>query len=494
MTDPLLAQITAQKQHFNQDPDPPFSTRQRHLAWLRAVLEDNEAEWIAAVQQDFGHRCATETKLLELFPIYESIGHAQRHLKRWMRGQRRSVSVWFWPSSAYLWPQPLGVIGIVSTWNYPLVTVFMPLIAALAAGNRVMIKPSEHAPRTGNLLKKKLEAIFKSALMHDQPPPVSVILGDRRVGQAFVALPFDHLIFTGSTAVGRQVMASASQNLVPVTLELGGCSPVVITPEILADPHQRRCAIRKLWIAKMMNAGQTCVAPNHVFIPEQYLDDFVACSRAILAEALCDTADPAYTSVIHSRHYEYLRNLLNDAIAQGATWIPLSTPAFLEMDGIYKISPGIVLNVRSEMKIMQVEIFGPLLPVLCYSADQWMGVLRQIQAGPRPLALYLLTQNKAIREAFMRQTHAGGVTVNQLLLHVAQEDLPFGGVGASGMGRYHGVFGFKTCSYEKPVYIQSRWDVFAWFYPPRGRLKQWILKVMLKGFRGLWGRREEKRR
>ena len=364
---------------------------------------------------------------------------------------------------AYVMPQPLGVIGIIAPWNYPLFLTMGPLAAALAAGNRVMIKPSEHTPRTSALLATLIAETFP-------PDHVTVVQGDSGVAQAFAALPFDHLLFTGSTAVGRDVMRAASAHLTPVTLELGGKSPALIT----ADADLGRAAADVAY-GKLLNAGQTCIAPDYVLVPTELLRSFVDRLRKAVAESYPHPEGADYTAIINEKHYERLTKLVEEARAGGAEVIPLGPASH---DGGRKFPPTLILNPADHLALMQDEIFGPVLPLKPYTTvDE---AIEYINSRPRPLALYLFSRNSGIIDAVLTRTVSGGVCVNDTLLHVAVDDLPFGGVGPSGMGHYHAQEGFDTFSKLKPVFHRGWFGLGRTLRPPYGRLHEWMERILIR--------------
>ena len=446
-----------------------FPDRDQRLETLRKVeqlLRANAFALAQAVSADFGNRSIHETQILELFPALSAIRDAKRHLHQWMKPQRSWASLWFLPARREIRPQPLGVVGIIVPWNYPLLLAVAPLVAALAAGNCVLIKMSEFTPRTGELLARLIGTVFPA----DQ---ISIVNGNAEVARKFSALPFDHLLFTGSTAVGRQVMAAAAANLTPVTLELGGKSPAIIGPEADLD-----IAADKILFGKCVNAGQTCIAPDYVLLPRGKEDAFIDAARRTVARlypSLAQNAD--YTSIINMRHFARLHDVLADAAARGAIVTPLAIEA-TELAGTQKIAPTIVHNVDESMQLMQDEIFGPILPLLPYETLD--AAIAYVNDHPRPLALYYFGDDAQHIDRVLDQTVAGGVTVNETLLHISQEDLPFGGVGPSGMGAYHGKYGFDTFSKLKPVFYQSRFNGLNLLKPPYGRRFEAMIKLLLK--------------
>ena len=439
--------------------------REARLDALAALVHDNAERFVDAISADFGHRSAHETRLLELFPSLESIRHNRSHVGAWMKPQRKAASIWFRPGRARIIPQPLGVVGIIVPWNYPLFLAVSPLAAALAAGNRVMVKMSEFTPRTGELLAELAAKYFAA-------DDVAVVLGDAAVGADFARLSFDHLLFTGSTKVGHDIMRMAADNLTPVTLELGGKSPVILGPDY---PLQK--AAERIMVGKLLNAGQTCIAPDYVLVPAGREQAFVDAARAVVARCFPAMAStPDYTAIVNDRHYQRLQGYVADAEARGARIEPLSTTA---ADAARrKLPPLALLNVDDGMRVMQDEIFGPLLPILPYTGLD--AAIDYVNQHPRPLALYCFENDAGRRDRVLHETIAGGVTVNDTILHIAQENLPFGGVGPSGMGHYHGSEGFKTFSKQKAVFYQSGLNGMSLFNPPYGALFERLTKFLIR--------------
>ena len=451
---PLRAAFARLQAGFEAERDPSLAVRQDRLHRLDAMLTRMAPAMLQAVSDDFGHRPAAVTKLADILPVQMALRHTRRHLRGWMKTRRMPTGLVHRPGWNRLMRQPLGVVGIVSPWNYPGMLALAPAIGALAAGNRVMLKPSEIGPRFAELLRDQVAQTFSADEM-------VVVPGDADLGRAFVSLPFDHLLFTGSTAVGRQVALAAAANLTPVTLELGGKSPAILSASAALER-----SVQRLVAGKLLNAGQTCIAPDYVLLPRARVDDFVAAVRRAHA-ALYPTvaANPDYTSIATERHYRRLLSLLDDARQQGATVLPAHAEA--PSDAARKLPLQLVLQPREGMRVMQEEIFGPILPVLAY--ERIDEVISYVNRHDRPLALYWFGDDGAEREQVLRRTLAGGVTVNDTLWHIVQEALPFGGVGASGMGAYHGEWGFRTFSKETGVYHQSPWSAAKLLFPPYGR-------------------------
>ena len=438
---------------FEADRDPSHALRMDRLNRVEDMIKRMSPAMIQAISADFGHRSAQVTQLSDIIPVLMSLRHTKRHLRGWMKTRRMPTSLIYRPGYNRLMRQALGVVGIVSPWNYPGMLALTPAIAALAAGNRVMIKPSEIGPRFSVLLREQVAQRFGADEM-------VVVTGDADLGRAFVSLPFDHLLFTGSTAVGRQVAMAAAANLTPVTLELGGKSPA-----ILGAGFDLERSVLRLAAGKLLNAGQTCIAPDYVAVPRSRIDDFVAAMRRAHQRLYPTVAsNPDYTSITTERHYRRLLALLDDARSQGAQTVNLHAEG--PSDATRKLPLHLVLGAGEGMRVMQEELFGPILPVLAY--DHIDEVIAHVNRHDRPLALYWFGTDAAERERVLRQTLAGGVTVNDTLWHIVQEDLPFGGVGASGMGAYHGEWGFRTFSKETGVYHQSRLSGSALLFPPYG--------------------------
>ncbi|HMV53477.1 MAG TPA: coniferyl aldehyde dehydrogenase [Rhodocyclaceae bacterium] len=450
------------------DPWPSYATRRARLVALERLLRDNAARIEAAIDADFGHRSAHETRLLEMFPSLEGIRHARRNLRRWMRPERRPTGRWFLPGRSSIVPQPLGVAGIIVPWNYPLFLAAGPMVGALAAGNRVALKTSEFTPRFG--------ALFRELVAKHLGDDVAVVVeGDAEVGRTFSGLPFDHLLFTGSTAVGHHVMRAAADNLTPVTLELGGKSPAIVAP---GYPLER--AAERIVVGKTMNAGQTCIAPDYALVPKGAEQGFVAALRATVDALYPDlVATPDYTHVINERHFARLAGYIDEAAAAGVSLVPLSGSMQRPDAATRRMPPLALINPPDELAVMRDEIFGPLLPVIGY--DTLDEAIRFVNARPRPLALYYFDEQGARIERMLQLTHAGGVTLNDTILHIAQDELPFGGVGASGMGAYHGKAGFDTFSKLKPVFRQSRLNGLGMFKPPYGHLFDRLVAMLMRG-------------
>ncbi|MGY2286168.1 coniferyl aldehyde dehydrogenase [Pseudomonas gingeri] len=449
-----------QRRAYAAHPMPPAEQRRQWLDSLRQLLSDERQALVEAISHDFGNRSADETLLAELMPSLHALHYARRHLKGWMKPARRKVGLAFQPASAKVVYQPLGVVGVIVPWNYPLFLAIGPLVGALSAGNRVMLKLSESTPATGLLLKELLGRVFPEDL-------VCVVLGEAEVGMAFSKLPFDHLLFTGATSIGRHVMRAAAENLTPVTLELGGKSPAIVSSDVPLEDAAERIAF-----GKTLNAGQTCVAPDYVLVPEERVGSFVEAYRQAVRSFYPSLVDnPDYTSIINERQLARLNGYLSDATSKGALLIPM-----FEQGQQRRMGHSLLLNVSDDMTLMQDEIFGPLLPIVPYKGlDE---AFAYINRRPRPLALYYFGYNKAEQARVLHETHSGGVCLNDTLLHVPQEDLPFGGIGPSGMGHYHGHEGFLTFSKAKGVLTKQRFNAVRLIYPPYGKSIQKLIQKL----------------
>jgi coniferyl-aldehyde dehydrogenase len=458
----LQAALDRQRAGFNAAPFPTAPERQAVLKRLEQLVRANQEAIVDAIGADFGNRSRVETIMSEVLPTLAAAAHARRHLAGWMRPQRRAVGLNFRPASNRIEYQPLGVVGVVSPWNYPIFLTLGPLIDILAAGNRAMIKPSELTPATAALLARMLGEAFP-------PEEVLVVQGDVAVGRAFTALPFDHLIFTGSTAVGREVMRAAAENLVPLTLELGGKSPVIVAEDFDADR-----AARSVALGKFFNAGQTCIAPDYALVPSAKAEAF---ARGVLeaAEAMYPTlnGNPDYTAIISDRHHQRLGELVAEAEAGGATVLRHhDTPR----GNIRHFAPTVVLDPPLDGRLMRDEIFGPVLPVVRVSGTE--EAVAFVNKRPRPLALYAYTGDAAAERHILDNTISGGVTINSTLVHCAQEDLPFGGVGPSGMGSYHGREGFYQFSHARAVHKPGFFSGFEYLRPPHGPKTRFAMRAL----------------
>ncbi|MTI18088.1 coniferyl aldehyde dehydrogenase [Rhodobacteraceae bacterium RKSG542] len=462
---PSVADILKlQREAFLRDQYPSFEERRERLLTLKNALTENREAFKKALDEDFNGRAYTETEIAEFYPILEGIKYQLKHLKRWMKPSKRHVSMMMQPAKARVIYQPLGTVGILVPFNYPLMLSIGPLMTALAAGNRAAVKMSEFTPATSRLLAEVLGKAFPKDL-------VCVVEGDAQVATEFSSQPWDHLVFTGSTAVGRHVMRAAADNLTPVTLELGGKSPTIIDRDFpLEEAADRIC------FGKSLNAGQTCIAPDYVLVPREKRDAFVSAYLAAFERMYPRWQENKdYSSIINDRHFARLNGLLKSAGEQGAQ--AHSVPD-ANVEAGRKLAPHVLTEVTDDMAVMQEEIFGPLLPVIAY--DELEDALEFVRARARPLALYYFSNDKAKQEHVLHQTHSGGVSINDCVMHVAIDDLPFGGIGPSGMGHYHGPEGFKTLSKAKSVLSKGGFNSTKFIYPPyTTALKRFVLKTLL---------------
>jgi len=462
----MAALLGRQRSSFLKEGPPTLADRKARLKRLRSVVLAHRREVAEAISADFGHRSRHETYIMETVGVIQTIDYLIRNLRRFIKPERRHVGLFYRAGRAYVEYQPKGVIGVMAPWNYPFSLTIVPLATALAAGNRVMLKPSELTPRTSETIWRMLEEIFPA-------DEVAVVLGGPEVGAAFSGLPFDHLLFTGSTPVGRKVMKAASDNLVPVTLELGGKSPVIVERGHVDDR-----TMASIVFGKLSNAGQTCVAPDYAMVHEDDLNAFIARFGMSVARAYPNgPASDDYTSIVNDRHYDRLRGLIEDARTRGARVIEVGVTPERSAHRARTLAPTLIVEAGDDAAIMQEEIFGPLLPVTTYrTIDE---VIDYVNARPRPLALYYFGAEGADREKLLMNTTSGNVGINNTMIHVAQDDLPFGGVGPSGMGAYHGIEGFRTMSHAKGVFVQNRWNLPSLLRAPFGRLVDLALYITL---------------
>jgi len=463
----LARLFDAQRAAFAKERYPSLDVRRDRLARLLDFVTRHEARFVEAVDHDFGGRSSHETRLAELYIVAAEIAEARKHLARWMRPQRVATPIHLKPARARIERQPLGVVGVISPWNYPVQLALAPVAGAIAAGNRVLLKPSELTPATSALLRELAVESFAEE-------EFAVVLGDASVGQAFASLPFDHLFFTGSTAVGRAVARAAAENLTPVTLELGGKSPAVIAPD--AD---LRLTAPRLMAGKLLNAGQTCIAPDYALVAQGSEEAFVrAVERAAAALYPAYVANDDYTAIVNDRHRARLASLLDDARSRGATVVEINPANESRAAGSRKMLPALVLHANDTMAVMREEIFGPILPIETYATiDEAIG---KINARPHPLAFYYFGRDGMSAGKVLAQTIAGGVTVNDTLWHFAHKNLPFGGVGASGIGAYHGEASFLAFTHRKPVFVQPRFAASKLLYPPYGATFDKVLAMLKK--------------
>jgi coniferyl-aldehyde dehydrogenase len=452
-------QLEQQKAACIRDGLPTAETRIERLDKSIQLLCDHSDALCEAMKADFGHRSIDQSRFSDISGSIDAMKFAKKNVRSWMRTEKRSTPfpLGLFGARSAVHYQPKGVVGIISPWNFPVSLTFAPLAGVLAAGNRAMIKPSEFTERTSALMAELFAKYFDEK-------EISVVTGGADVGAEFSSLPFDHLVFTGATSIAHHVMRAAAENLVPVTLELGGKSPVIV-----GESTDLQMAALRIMSGKTLNAGQICLAPDYVFLPEGKESDFVAAATEAVStmfpDGLRDNDD--YTAVISQHHLDRLDNYLEDARAMGAEVVAIN-PASEDFSKQThrKMSPHLVFNTTDDMLLMKDEIFGPILPVKTYKNVQVCVAI--INERPRPLGLYYFGTDSAERDYVLNNTTSGGVTINDVFFHVAQEDLPFGGVGPSGMGAYHGRDGFNEFSHKKAVYTQAGGDVFAVVRPPYG--------------------------
>ena len=454
-----------QREAFSRNSYPSAQERRADLTAIHNIVKGNAERIIEAIEADFGSRSHYETRIAEIFNTLESIRNARWYLKKWMRPRHKLASIWFQPGRAKVLRQPLGVVGIIGPWNYPVMLAVQPMIAALAAGNRVMLKMSEFTPRVSALFAD----LIGEAFLEDK---LKIINGGSETGIAMTHLPFDHLMYTGSNARGREIMRAASENMTPVTLEMGGKGPAIIHPEFPTG-----AAAERILASKMFNAGQTCIAADYVMIHEDKVEEFVAAAQASVAKMFPSlTAD--YTSIINDAHYQRLLSYLDEARAKGARLVEINPANEVLTPESRRIAPTLILDTTDEMLVVKEEIFGPLLPIITYiNLDD---AKAYVNAGPRPLALYYFDNDWQRINSMLRETISGGVTINDAMWHFCVSNLPFGGVGSSGIGHYHGEFGFNTFSHQKAVFVQSRFSGTWTLNRPYGWLTDFMLKLMIR--------------
>ncbi len=468
-----IAEIIAkQRDAFISEGYVSAETRIERINRCIDLILDNAEAINEAINSDFASRCRETTLIADVAMSVEALKNSRRHLKKWMKPEKRST---MFPlnllgARSTVEYQPLGVIGIVAPWNFPVSMIFSPLANALAAGNRAVIKPSEYTPATSDLMAKLIGEAFDES-------EIAVVTGGADVGAAFTAQAFDHLIFTGATGIARHVMRAASENLVPVTLELGGKSPVIATQGV-----DKTVVAERIMAGKLMNAGQICLAPDYFLVPEYELEEWIDALKAAAYKfypTMLDNAD--YTAVITDRHVERLNSYIEEAEQSGSRVESLA-PADEHFAGnaAGKVEPRLVVNPNADSLIMNEEIFGPLMPVLGYRDVN--EVIHLINGKDRPLALYIFSDSEEETRYILDRTHSGGVCLNDVIMHVTQDDLPFGGVGPSGMGVYHGFDGFKTFSNARAVYKQTKFNVakLGGLVPPYGKATEMTLKTQLK--------------
>lgn len=458
---PLSKILIEQRSCYVNEPAPSYDARVEHLKSLKAAIISYQEQLVAALSRDYGNRSIDDSMISDIMPCINNINYSLRHLKKWMKPSSRHAGLLLSPAKVKVHYQPLGVVGIIVPWNFPIMLSVGPLITALAAGNRAMIKLSEFTPETNQVIKAMLGSIFDEK-------HVVCIEGEADVAAEFSALPFDHLLFTGSTTVGRHVMRAAANNLTPVTLELGGKSPVIV-----ADDIDMAIAVERMIYGKCLNAGQICVAPDYVLVPRAKVDSFIQAYKNKFTRMYGQVSDNKdYGSVINQRQFDRIMQVLDDAKSKGAGIISANGEA-INTDK-RKIPTQLICNTSDEMLVLQEEIFGPLLPIIPY--DNIDEAIAYVNQRPRPLALYLMSFNKETQQHVLTHTHSGGVCINEAVFHVAADDAPFGGIGPSGMGHYHGKEGFLTFSHAKTVLSRGKYlNTGKLVHPPYGGFIQRLL-------------------
>ncbi|MFQ2092699.1 coniferyl aldehyde dehydrogenase [Aeromonas taiwanensis] len=460
----LPDQLIRLRQACLSHPMPSLAERRTRLTQLKGALLAHKQALCDALALDYGQRSGYDSLIADILPCVMQINYSLKRLKGWMRPERRHPGLLLAPARVEVHYQPLGVVGIMVPWNFPVMLSLGPLIGAIGAGNRAMIKLSEFTPRTNAVLRTLLGEVFAD-------DEVMVIEGDAELAAAFSALPFDHLVFTGSTAVGRRVMAAAAPHLTPLTLELGGKSPCLIAPDI-----PMALAVERMIFGKSLNAGQICVAPDYVLLPRGQEQAFVEAYRSHFTRLYPKgLASPDYGSVVNAQQYARLTAWLDEARQAGAQVHPCTSPA--RDDGAHRLAPHLLTEVPDHCQVMQQEIFGPLLPIVPY--DSLDEAIAYVAARPRPLALYLMSLDEPLQRRLIRETHAGGMAINESLFQAAADDAPFGGIGPSGMGHYHGREGFLTFSKAKTVLRRGRFSPGGLIHPP---YRRWYQRLMMALF------------
>lgn len=459
------------KAHLTEGP-LSVETRKEWIDRCIALLIKYQNEIAEAISEDFGHRSTESSLLADVAGSIGSLKSAKENIKKWVKPEKRKVTpsiLGLLGAKLRLEYQPLGTVGVISPWNFPVTLTFGPLGSIFAAGNRAMIKPSEFTPKTSELMKKMFEEAFSEE-------EVAVFTGGPDLGEAFSSLPFDHLLFTGATSIAKHVMRAASENLVPVTLELGGKSPVIISKKSNFD-----VSVNRVMAGKTMNAGQICLAPDYVFIPKDKKEEFISQSKKVVTDMYPSLKDnPDYTSVINQRHYDRLQGYVEEAKEKGFEVIEINpSNEDFSQQAHHKIPPTLIVDPDDSLSVMKEEIFGPILSVKTY--DSIKDTVDYINSKDRPLGLYYFGDDKEEMQNVLENTTSGGVTINDVVFHVGQDNAPFGGVGPSGTGSYHGVEGFKNFSHTKTIYTQSKFDgLFGLFRPPFGSKAKSAIKGQIK--------------
>lgn len=465
--------LQKQRTAFQREGAVSAQVRQDRIQRIIDLVFDNREQLVASLAEDFGHRSHHQSLMSDIYATLECLKHSKKHLKSWMKSERRSAPfpMNLLGAKARVEYHPKGVVGIIGTWNFPVNTIFAPLGGVFAAGNRAMIKCSEITPKTGELIETLIKKYFDDE-------ELVAINGGPDVGASFSAAPFDHIIFTGATSIGRHILHAAADNLTPVTLELGGKSPVII-----ADDYDLQEAVERIINGKILNQGQVCLSPDYIFVPKDKLEDFNTRCMDYLGKLYASILDnPDYTSVVNARHFQRLQSYLEDARQLGAD-IREFNPAnedFSQQQGTHKIPLTLVINPGDELLVSREELFGPVIVVRSY--DKLQDCLDYVRARPHPLALYYFGNSKSEQRYILDNSTSGAVTINDVIFHVSCEDLPFGGIGPSGMGNYHGLDGFKTFSHPRAVYTQSKinFQRLGGMIPPYGDKCDKTLKAMIR--------------
>ena len=470
--DNLNKVLEKQKKAHLRDGALSVETRKEWIDRCIALLIKYQNEIVEAISKDFGHRSTESSLLADVAGSIGSLKSAKENIKKWVKPEKRKVTpaiLGLLGAKLRVEYQPLGTVGVISPWNFPVTLTFGPLGSIFAAGNRAMIKPSEFTPETSKLMKVMFEEAFKEE-------EVAVFTGGPDLGEAFSSLPFDHLLFTGATSIAKHVMRAASENLVPVTLELGGKSPVIISKNTNFD-----MSVKRVMAGKTMNAGQICLAPDYVFIPKDKKEEFISQSKKTVTEMYPSLKDnPDYTSVINQRHYDRLQGYVDEAKEKGFEVIEINpSNEDFSQQAHHKIPPTLIVDPDDNLLVMKEEIFGPILSVKTYEDIE--DTVDYINSNDRPLGLYYFGDDKKEMQNVLENTTSGGVTINDVVFHVGQDNAPFGGVGPSGTGSYHGIEGFKNFSHTKTIYTQSSFDgLFGLFRPPFGAKAKNAIKGQIK--------------
>jgi len=452
-----------QRAAYKKNPYPSYDERKENLLKLEKIMVDNQAAIAEAISKDYGNRSRQETELIELFLSIDGIRYARKKLKKWMKPQKRSVSVWFAGASNRVLAQPKGIVGVIAPWNYPLFLVMSPLASIIASGNRSMIKMAANSKHLAELLS----GLFAKEFSEDM---IAILPGVK--ASDFTPLSFDHIVFTGSPETGKVIMKTAADKLIPVTLELGGKSPTII-----GEDFDMKTAADRVMQGKFLNAGQTCVAPDYIYVPEAKVDEFIAEAKLSIARRYSDISTKDYTSIIDQKSFERLNATIEDAKEKGASVTSLMEGTTVDAE-LRKIAPHVMTGINEDMIVMQHEIFGPILPIKPYKDIS--EVLDYINDNERPLALYIFSNDKKLQDNIIMNTLSGGVCINETVLHAGQHDMPFGGIGNSGMGHYHGKEGFNEFSKLRPIFKQFKFPALPLLYPPYGKMFNTIYQLMIK--------------